>query len=216
MTIVCWIYTTIMTSRRVFRHNPWVWKLNDNAPFFLTVWAWAPYTRDLTLDFFIQMFFGGDYFEKMQHIGSAVVAAELCVSSARSACRHLNLRVKEDNFTKEKYVTPFTEILSEVQPFPLDLTTKTNTVSIISFKNASCYYMRNAYSKKVESERKYTETRQLQVKPRKKQWHARAFVKDHSTQNKLYISLFHSHIVKLFNVHAAQAASSISNRNRHI
>ena len=104
----------------------------------------------------------------MQYIGSAVVAAELCVSYACSACRHLNLRVKEDNFTKEKYITPFTEILPEVQPLPLDLTTKTTIVSIISFKNASCYYMRNACSKKVESEGKYIEKRQLQVKPRKK------------------------------------------------
>ena len=43
-----------------------------------------------------------DEFEKMQH-GSEEVVAELyaCVARVR---QHLHLRVKEDNFTKEKYV----------------------------------------------------------------------------------------------------------------
>ena len=35
--------------------------------------------------------------------------------------------------------------------------------------------------------------------PEKTQWFARVFVKDHSNQNKSFISLFHPHIVKIFN-----------------
>ena len=35
--------------------------------------------------------------------------------------------------------------------------------------------------------------------PEKMQWFARVFVKDHSNQNKSFISLFHPHLVKIFN-----------------
>ena len=72
-----------------------------------------------------------------------------------------NLRVKEDNYTKEKYVNtakegfdveespPFTDTLPDAQPLLLDLATKTTTVSIISFKSASSYFICNACSKNV-------------------------------------------------------------------
>ena len=45
------------------------------------------------------------------------------------------------------------------------------------------------------------ETYKLKQKPdpEKTQWFARVFVKDLSNQNKSFISLFHPHIVKVFN-----------------
>ena len=126
-----------------------------------------------------------------------------------------NLRVTEDNYTKEKYVNtakegfdveespPFTDTLPDAQPLLLDLATKTTTVSVISFKSASSYFICNACSKKLQSDGKYMkcETCKLKQKPDqdKTQWFARVFVKDHSNQNKSFISLFHPHIVKIFN-----------------
>ena len=126
-----------------------------------------------------------------------------------------NLRVKEDNYTKEKYVNtakegfdveespPFTDTLPDAQPLLLDLATKTTTVSVISFESASSYFICNACSKKLQSDGKYMkcETCKLKQKPDqdKTQWFARVFVKDHSNQNKSFISLFHPHIVKIFN-----------------
>lgn len=126
-----------------------------------------------------------------------------------------NLRVKEDNYTNEKYVntaregfeieasTPFTQTLPEVQPLLLDLTTKTTTVSIIS-KSASSYFMCNACSKKLESDGKYMRCENCKLKQKpdpQKSDGMLVFVKDHSNQNKFFISLFHSHIVKLFSMH---------------
>ena len=90
----------------------------------------------------------------MQYVGSPAQVAELCVTCACSACQHFHLRPKEHDYTKEgferKASSSFTETLPEVQPLLLDLTAKTTTVSIASFKNASCCYMCNACSKKVE------------------------------------------------------------------
>ena len=72
-----------------------------------------------------------------------------------------NLRVKEDNYTKQNYVntakegfevqasSPFTETLPDVGPLLLDLTTKITSVSIISIKSASSYSTYSACSKKL-------------------------------------------------------------------
>ena len=102
-----------------------------------------------------------------------------------------------------KESTAFTDILPDVQPLLHDLATKTTTVSVISFKTASSYFIGNACSKKLQSDGKYMrcETYKLKQKPdpEKTQWFARVFVKDHSNQNKSFVSLFHPHIVKIFN-----------------
>ena len=58
----------------------------------------------LNTRFFIQTVSFGDDFEKMQYVGSAAVVSELRLSCASSARQHLHLRVKEGNFTKEKYI----------------------------------------------------------------------------------------------------------------
>ena len=74
-----------------------------------------------------------------------------------------NLRVKEITTQKKNNIntakegfelkasSPSTETLPEVQPLLLDLMMKTTTVSIIFFKNASCYYMCNSCLKRGES-----------------------------------------------------------------
>lgn len=80
-----------------------------------------------------------------------VVFWEECINCIENDATYIfnNLKAKEDNYTREKYVNTakegfelkasslFTETLPEVQPLLLDLTTKTTTVSIIPFKSAS-------------------------------------------------------------------------------
>ena len=77
----------------------------------------------------------GNDFEKMQSVRSLAVVPELCMGRACSSRHHLHLtdlRVKEDNNTKEgfehKASSLFTETLPDMQLLLLESTTKTTSL----------------------------------------------------------------------------------------
>lgn len=128
-----------------------------------------------------------------------------------------NVRIREDYYTNEKLVntakygfsvklaTPFTEALPEVQPSLAQLTTHQINAKILGVKFLSSTYVCHACSKKLEDIGNPDKMRcsgckmKQKPKPQLKHWFTRCFIEDLTHDNtKLYLSFFHHHVVKLF------------------
>ena len=124
-----------------------------------------------------------------------------------------NLRVKKNNFSGEVYANTakegfsfqetdaFTEPLAEAEPTVMEMTTKDATISIIGTKTVSCYYTCGACGKATEPTGKLLKCGSCKLKqritPDSKHWFVKLFVKETTTNNKFYLSVFHQQLAKL-------------------
>ena len=127
-----------------------------------------------------------------------------------------NLRVKKDGYTNEIYVNtaksgfevkecvPFDEVLPDVGPAIADLVAKQAIVSIIGVKTLNKYNSCNACGKKVEGTGKTVKCESCKVRQRVSQenanWYARLFVQNVETKEKVYLTVFHSQLMKILAV----------------
>lgn len=122
-----------------------------------------------------------------------------------------NLRVREDNYSHEKFLNtaktgfkieqsaPFTQPLPDVKPSLIDIATKEATISVIGVKGLIKYFTCKSCSKKLEESgtKYYCRSCNMKQKPINSHWFCRLRVKDSSSQQ-FNISVFHAETLKLF------------------
>lgn len=122
-----------------------------------------------------------------------------------------NLRVREDNYSHEKFLStaktgfkieqsaPFTQPLPDVKPSLIDIATKEATISVIGVKGLIKYFTCKSCSKKLEESgtKYYCRSCNMKQKPINSHWFCRLRVKDSSSQQ-FNISVFHAEMLKLF------------------
>ena len=136
--------------------------------------------------------------------------------TALTLTKHTYLRIwewKKPNFSDEVYANTakedfsfqetdaLTEQLAEAEPTVMEVTTKDATISIIGTKTVSCYYTCSACGKATEPTRKLLKCGSCKLKqritPDIKCWFVKLFVKETTTNNKFYLSVFHQQLAKL-------------------
>ncbi|CAB3979624.1 Hypothetical predicted protein [Paramuricea clavata] len=122
-----------------------------------------------------------------------------------------NLRVRTDYLSQEKFVNTaktgckietrkaFGEPLAPAAPLVADIATKEAIFSVVGIKGISKYYSCSSCSKKLEEQgtKLYCRSCNMKQKPTNVQWVSRLRVQD-STSDQLNITVFHPHMVKLF------------------
>lgn len=148
-----------------------------------------------------------------------------CVEDEKTY-RFMNLRVKEDNHTQEKFVntekegckmeatTPFTQPLPDIQISLSELTTKEVTIFVIGLKTLSHFYCCDTCFKKLEetdTPKYYCQPCNMNQKPKDEhsQWYCKIRVED-STSQKYNLSVFHPELIKLVEMQGKGLLSTLS------